>query len=114
MLDNAAVWLRDRELLPALRASKALRGAALPVDVWRNLPELLDGAAAYLDTQDQALLYAIDAGGDVGKVVLRVAYNERGRYDGVRERITSNFIQTGGLVDYANLAVDPRYRRLGL
>lgn len=112
VLDNAAVWLRDHDLLHALRASKASRGAALPTRVWRDLPQLLDAAPAWLDTQDTALLYAIDAGAGLGKVVVRVNYNAKGRFDGMRERIVSNFIQTGGLIDADNLAGDGRYLAL--
>ena len=112
-LDNAAVWLRDHELVHALRDTKATRGAALPLDVWRNLPDKLGGAPVYLDTQDQALLYVIDAGGALGKVVVRVNYNARGQFDGVRDRITSNFIQTGGVVELADLQA-ARYMRIQL
>jgi hypothetical protein len=113
MLDNAAVWLRDDELLHALRDTKADRGATLPLDVWRNLPAVLVGAPAYLDTVDQALLYLIDVAGDLGKVVVRVNYNAKGQFGGVRARITSNFIRTGGLIEPRNLA-DKRYVPLGM
>lgn len=108
VLDNAAVWLRDKDLLHALRDTKVQRGAALPVDLWRNLPEQLDGAATYLDATDQVLLYVVDLGLRKGKVVVRVNYNAKGQFDGVRARITSNFIQTGGQVDAFNLS-DARY-----
>lgn len=103
VLENAAIWMRDNELLHALRDAKSARGAVLPNDVLRNLPEQLDTAEAYLDTKDQALIYAIDLGKRLGKVVVRVNYNERGRFDGARARITSNFVQTAGMVDKFNL-----------
>jgi hypothetical protein len=103
-LQNAAVWMRDAELLHALRNTKTARGAALPIDVWRDLPRLLETADPYLDTRDQALLYAIDLGPRWGKVVVRINFNEKGRFDGVRDRIVSNFVQTGGMVDPANFA----------
>lgn len=112
VLDNAAVWLRDQELLHALREAKQQRGSALPAQVWRRLPDLLADAVPYLDTQDTALVYAIDAGAGVGKVVVRVNYNAKGRFDGTRASITSNFIQTGGLVDADNVGADPRYLRM--
>jgi hypothetical protein len=98
-LENAAVWMRDTELLHALRDTKSDRGAAIPDEAWRNLPELLQAAIPYLDTLDQALIYAIDLGLKIGKVVVRVNYNEKGRFDGIRVRIVSNFVQTGGLID---------------
>ncbi len=115
-LENAAVWLRDHELLHALRDSKATRGATLGLEVWQQLPDLLDSAVPYLDTEDQALIYLIelpDTPAGAGKVVVRVNYNEKGRFDGQRAKITSNFIQTGGLLEYVNIAVDARYVRLG-
>lgn len=111
-LENAAVWLRDQELVHALREAKAVRGTTLPVDVWRRLPDLLDAAAAYLDDQDQALVYVIDAGGAVGKVVVRVNYNAKGQLGGERMRITSNFIRTGGIVDLPDIAGNARYKKL--
>ncbi|MBL8351208.1 MAG: hypothetical protein JNL87_12960 [Burkholderiaceae bacterium] len=106
VLENAAVWLRDHELVHALRDSKVGRGKVLPLAVWRDLPALLARAPAWLDTQDHALLYSIDAGAALGKVVVRVNYNEKGRFGGLRARITSNFIQTGGLIEERNLAGD--------
>ena len=112
-LDNAAIWLRDSELLHALRDAKSVRGTGLPQDVWRRLPELLATARTYLDTADTALVYELDLGPRVGKVVVRVNYNAKGRFDGERASITSNFIQTGGWVAPDNLAKDKRYVLLG-
>lgn len=111
VLENAAVWMRDTELLHALRDTKVERGAALLDSVWRDLPTLLVNATPYFDTQDTALIYAIDLGNGLGKVVVRVNYNEKGRFDGVRARIVSNFIQTGGVVDAGDLS-SARYKPL--
>lgn len=108
VLENAAVWMRDTELMHALRDDKVLRGAAIPDDVWRDLPLHLEAAVPYLDTQDTALIYFIDLGARLGKVAVRMNYNEKGRFDGVRARIVSNFIQTGGMVDQFNQA-EARY-----
>ncbi len=102
----------DHDLVHALRDKKAGRGTALGLDVWRGMPDLLRAAKVYLDTLDEALLYEIDAGGQLGKVVVRVNYNDKGQIDGVRARITSNFIHTGGRVEPFNLA-EARYVRLG-
>lgn len=107
-LENAAVWMRDTELVHALRDAKALRGAALPDEVWRDLPAVLESATAYLDTQNMTLLYAVDLGERAGKVVVRVNYNQKGRFDGARQRIVSNFVATGGMVNKTNLA-EARY-----
>ena len=107
-LENAAVWMRDTELMHALRDTKAVRGAALPDSVWRDLPLQLDAASVYLDTDNNSLLYVVDMGERVGKVIVRVNYNEKGRFDGVRGRIVSNFVATGGMADRVNLG-ESRY-----
>lgn len=108
VLENSAVWMRDTELLHALRDTKTARGSALPDSVWRDLPQQLEAAAPYLDTQDNSLVYVLDLGKRGGKVVVYVNWNEKGRFDGVRARIVSNFVQTGGVVDKFNLA-EKRY-----
>ncbi|MBX9868199.1 MAG: phage head morphogenesis protein [Burkholderiaceae bacterium] len=102
-LSNAAVWLRDDELLHALRDTKEARKATLPLSIWRDLPATLEKATPYLDKVDEALVYAFDLADGVGKVVIRVNYREKGRFDGVRERITSNFITTGTVIDAGDL-----------
>jgi hypothetical protein len=98
VLENAAVWMRDTELLHALRETKTTRGAALSDDAWRDLPRMLEGAVVYLDTDNNTLIYVLDTGDQLGKVVVRVNYNQKGQFDGVRARITSNFVVTGGEV----------------
>lgn len=52
-----------------MRDNKSQRGAAIPDNVWRNLPSELENANAYLDTKNNTVLYAIDLGSDLGKVV---------------------------------------------
>lgn len=111
-LENAAVWMRDAELLHAIRHSKTAKGLSIPNAVWRDLPQLLNGAGAYLDIEDLALVYALDLGQRWGKVIVRVNYNEKGRFDGVRAKIVSNFIQTGGMVDPHNIQSEARYVEL--
>jgi len=106
-LENAAVWMRDTELLHALRDTKATRGAGLPVEVWLELPRLLQTAEAYLDTNDLALIYSVDLGERWGKLVVRVNRNMKGRFNGVRAHLVSNFVQTGGLVNPDNLLSEP-------
>lgn len=108
VLENAAVWARDTDLLHAIRDYKSARGAALPDEVLRNLPMVLQDATPYLDTKNGTLLYVVDLGERAGKVVVRVNYNEKGQFEGTRSRIVSNFIHTGGMVDKFNLK-DSRY-----
>lgn len=111
-LDNAAVWLRDDELVHALRAYKANHGGTLPLAIWRGLRELLAIATPYLDTVDLALVYAFDVKNALGKILVRINYKEKARFDGVRDRVTSNFIRTGGMVEIDNIALDARYKKL--
>ena len=109
ILENAAVWMRDTELMHALRDSKAARGAALPESAWRDLPVHLAQATVYLDTQDGSLMYVVELGAKLGKFAVRVNYNAKGRFDGVRARIVSNFVQTGGLVEKNNIHTGTQY-----
>lgn len=108
-LENAAVFMRDTELVHALRESKAARGTTLSEDFWRNLPERLATASVHLDTTDNSLVYAVDLGDRTGKVLIRVNFNEKIRQDGIRDRIVSNFVRTGGLVSDSNLSQGSQY-----
>lgn len=107
-LNDAAVWLRDAELIHAIRDVKTDRGAALPLEVWIALPQYLDQAMPYLDTVDNTLIYAFDLPGRVGKIVVRVNYSSKVKTDAKRKIINSNFIRTGGVVDDFNIN-DQRY-----
>lgn len=113
-VNNAAVWMRDAKLIHALRDTKTARGATLSEDFLRNLPTELNSATPYLDTQDLALVYAIDLGDQLGKVVVRINYNEKVHFDGERQNIVSNFVSTGGVVEIANITKDARYLKLGV
>lgn len=109
-LASAAVLMRDTELMHALRDTKVTRGAHLTEDFWFNLPSQLAQATAYLDTADQALIYAIDQGnGKTAKVVLRINYADKTRLGRQRQRVTANFIQTGGVVETINLTTGSQY-----
>ena len=108
-LESADVWLRDAELLHALRDAKTVRGATLPVDVWKDLPKHLSNAMPYLDTHDTALVYAFDLPGGVGKVLVRVNYGEKARIQGKRTRFTSNFVRTGGMVKPSDIQSGGQY-----
>lgn len=102
-LNDAAIWLRDHELVHSIRDLKDARGATLPLDVWLHLSDHLDQAAPYLDTVDQALLYAFDTQDKLGKVVVRINYSDKVRESGKRKNINSNFISTGGIIETRSL-----------
>lgn len=104
-LNDAAIWLRDRELIHAIRDSKDARGAILPLEVWLNLPNYLEQATPYLDTINNTLVYAFDLPEVTGKVVVRVNYSSKIRVNGKRQIVNSNFIVTGGVVDQADMLV---------
>ena len=112
-LQSAGIWLRDHELLHALRAAKVALAHALPAEVWRDPPRWLEGATAYLATQDQGLVFGFEVATPHanGKIVVRVDYNEKIRQGGKRSRITSNFVRTGEIVEPHNLK-DERYVEL--
>lgn len=112
-LDNAAIWMRDTELLHAIRDNKTDRGTALPEDFWRDLPTKMGAASVYLDTTDNSLIYALPVDGKTAKIVVRVNFGEKVRLDGVRDRVVSNFVRTGGLIEPKNLESDSRYVLLG-
>lgn len=111
-LATADIWLRDAELVHALRETKAGRGSALAEAVWRELPERLKTATPYLDTEDVGLVYVFDAPEGLGKVAVRVNYASKVQAGEKRERVTSNFIRTGGVIEPENLTQNPRYVEL--
>ena len=111
-LQSADIWLRDRELIHALRDAKADRATALPEAVWRDLPKFLAQATPYLDTQDAALVYAFTLPDGAGKVVVRVNYTDKLRDGGRRVRMTANFIRTAGIVDPVDMTGHARYVEL--
>lgn len=111
-MESADVWLRDEELLHALRLTKSDRGATLPLAVWQELPVVLDGATPYLDTHDAVLVYAFDLPEGVGKVLVRVNYADKLRVQGKRTRMTSNFVRTGGVVEARNINAGTQYVQL--
>lgn len=109
---SADIWLRDEELIHALRDTKSDRGSALPLSVWRDLPAMLESAKPYFDKEDPALVYAFDLPGGTGKVLVRVNYADKVRIDGKRSRIISNFVRTGGLIDSSDINNVSRYQPL--
>jgi len=111
--ETVDLWLRDEELLHAIRESKRDRLAALPLDVWRSLPAKLKTAEPWFDTKEPALVYKFDLGGSAGKFVFRINYAEKvSNHAGRRRRLKSNFIRTGGIVKHADIA-EPQYVFLG-
>ena len=111
-LESSDVWLRDEELLHALRDSKSEREATLPLSVWRALPDYLDTATPYLDTRDTAFVYAFDLPDEFGKVVVRVNYADKINLQGKRTRFTSNFVRTGGVIKPDDIQNGVRYVEL--
>ncbi|MDR2221009.1 MAG: hypothetical protein LBE24_10610 [Methylobacillus sp.] len=107
-LNDAAIWLRDHEFLHAIREKKANRGATIPLEVWEKLPEYLDTADPYWDTEDPGLVFGFDLPDKKGKVAVNVNHASKVRIAGVRHIVRSNFIATGGLIDERNLS-DKRY-----
>jgi len=111
--DTASIMIRDAEMLHAIRALKEARQAAVPEDLWRQLPDLLKTAEVYLDTEDKtALMFVVDYPPRLAKFVIRVNMSLKTRLDGVRETLVANFIQTAGLLPPGNIRGDAKYLRL--
>ena len=107
--DNAAIWMRDTELLHAIRDSKTDRGISLPTDFWRDLPTKMEKASVYIDTISNNLIYALPIDGKSAKVVVRVNFGEKVRLEGIRDRIVSNFVRTGSVVNEVDLNSGSQY-----
>lgn len=110
MMPTADIWLRDTELIHALRDIKSARGAALTVQTWRDLPALLEQAEPYWDTVNSTLVYVFEAPDGPGKVAIRAAFTAKVQ-DGAkgRSKLTSNFIRTGGRVESFNITEGGQY-----
>ena len=80
--------------------------------IWRGIVQSLDLATPYFDNSDPALVYVFDLLGDLGKVVVRVNYAEKMRVDGVRTKLTSNFVRTGGIVKTEDMVGGSQYTPL--
>jgi len=106
--ETAALSLSDREFLHMLRPAKADRGAAWPLPMLLDLPNLLaKPEAIYWDTQDQVLIYAWSVQDQAAKAVIRVNY--RVKSEGLK--IRTNLIKTTGMVQPGDL-MDPRYQKV--
>lgn len=110
-LDNAAVWLRDSELLHTLRDYKANSDRGFPMDVLRDLRTEMNKAEVYFDTKKSNMLYVFDLGEVLGKIAVELNYNETALFNGVRSKVRSNFIKTGGIIQRFNI-LDERYVKL--
>jgi hypothetical protein len=108
---SALITATDKEVMHMLREAKD--GKHLPVDMIRNLPNVIGSPKAVLwDKRNPALLYVFDPPGDTrkGKVVIRVNYKIKARgADSQRHSITTNSLRTGGLVDTSNLKDESFY-----
>lgn len=105
-LENAAVTIRDRELLHLSRAGKTGRGAALADEDILRLPDAIARPAAVLwDTQDPALIYVMRpaSGERVGKIVVRVDYATKTGAGGQRAVVKTNSVRTAGSVAAGDL-----------
>jgi SPP1 gp7 family putative phage head morphogenesis protein len=109
---TGALTVNDRALVHMLRDAKSSRGAALPVDQVRCLPEALAAPQAVLwDQQDPALIYVLDLGAGPGKIVVRVDFAERAKSPEGRYTLITNAVTTGGIVKPGDLRA-PRYQIL--
>jgi len=99
---SGAVTIDDRTVMHMLRDAKVSRGAALSVADLQRLPDILGEPQQILfDAADPALVYVFaPAEGELGKVIVRVDFSTK--LD--RQRVVTNSVRTGGLVDPGDLA----------
>jgi hypothetical protein len=112
---DASIWLRDEQVLHAIRDAKANAEKALPVDIWLNLPTYLDGANVYYDKHKKNLVYVFDfenEQGKVAKVAVNVNLKKDIRLGGQRRKEKSNFIATGGKDEGYDFSNNKRYKLL--
>lgn len=76
------------------------------------MSSLLEGATAYLDTLDHTPVFTFDFLKGKGKVVVRVNYRKKICREGKRERITANFVRTGGITASVVIRNNRRYVEL--
>ncbi|WP_103035221.1 phage head morphogenesis protein [Castellaniella caeni] len=102
---DAALVLRDVELLHLARDTKRARGAALSAAQILALPELLAHARAVLwDRTDPALVYVLDVQGQTAsKVIVRVRWHGRLREGDERSARAFNSVRTAGVVQVGDL-----------
>jgi hypothetical protein len=108
------ILVRDKEVQHMLRDIKKARGQAVPEDVVGRMPEAISNPKAVLwDKQDPALLYVFEVPGETrkGKYVVRVDMKDKVHLPGSNssEKIRSNFVRTGGLVEDYNLIATVKY-----
>lgn len=106
--NDAALVLRDAELLHLARDAKRGRGAALSEVQILALPELLAQARAVLwDRKDPALVYVLDVRGtEADKLIVRINWHGRVRDGEKRSARQFNSVRTAGVVKVGDLNVD--------
>jgi len=102
---NAALVLRDDELLHLARDAKRARSAALTRAQILQLPDLLAHPQTVLwDNEDPALVYVLDLQGQAAtKAIVRVDWRTSLRDDQGRHKATVNAIRTAGVVQVGDL-----------
>lgn len=104
---SGAITVQQDAIRHMVRDAKAARGASVPLDVLRRMPELIQAPRAILfDLRNPALLYVFDVPGDerLGKLVVRLDYMVATRVPGQKKSwIPTNAIRTAGLVETSNL-----------
>ena len=122
-LSSSALVIRDAEVIRLFRSSKRARGAAVAREDILDLPRIIDNPDEVVwDTgrrgdgrQEQpALLYVFKATDGIGKIIVRLNYQQQVRDEGgKRSRPTVNFVRSSGIVQEADLK-QSRYQHFSL
>lgn len=105
---SGAITLQQSVVQHMLRPAKVAGGRAVPSELLRRIPELLENPRAVLvDRRNGGLIYVFDIPGQpgAGKLVLELDYSRKARgADGSRQVVTTNAIRTAGVVPTYSLA----------
>ncbi len=102
---NDEIHISDHQLRHAMREIKNLRGASLPENLVRRLPDKLENARWFYDSKHGNLLavFNVDITNTVGKSVLVINFK--------KGKISKNAIVTSGIIEPAHLT-NPIYREI--
>jgi SPP1 gp7 family putative phage head morphogenesis protein len=115
---SGAITLSDEGIVHLYREHKRSSGVGLPRAVIEQAVDALwEPEAVFWDRANPALLYQIDAGDGTGKLVVRVNYTTKIKAtaeDGAvhREKITTNDLWSGRLIDPQDLENAGMYARI--
>ena len=95
--EHTLMFVRDKDILHALRDKKKELGIDLPFEFWEQLPTKLQNPDAVLldEKNDNTLLFIIDT--DKAKIAIKLNYKVKEKISEKKEKFNVNLIRTGSL-----------------